>query len=286
MIKLLLLLWTKGRLYGTLIHLKERKLCRKALVSCFRFLHPEYVCCCYEGATFNVVSKNKKIWNPRAREVEVTFCHKTFHSCIQFEGSHSNIKAFKKCRDWFRPLLRKCTFMKRKKYSGYFLRQRWSFVSHRCCLLEGSDRNAVFNWNPWFFRKPLFSCCPLESSDRNGVFAKKPQFPIENRSFCWKLHFSVWFLKTAVFILVAWGLGLPSSKVFQTKDQKETTRLGVSAVNLNALAVVSSTKSYFWMFGYLNFCSWVQPKPRDFYFVHLAPKYENLELPGWLTPIV
>ena len=64
--------------------------------------------------------------------------------------------------------------------------------------MQFSTEIRGFSENCNFLKTAVFMLS-LESSDRNGVFAKKPQFPIENRSFCWKLHFSVWVLKTTVF---------------------------------------------------------------------------------------
>ena len=100
-------------------------------------------------------------------------------------------------------------------------------------MLHTVQENERKNW--FFFQKcvAFLPCQPgMRTSSSEGVFKPKSEKNHKNRGFQVKLQFlpksmvsienrSCFFLfmKTAVFKLESRGLGLWSSKVFQTKDQ-------------------------------------------------------------------
>ena len=104
------------------------------------------------------------------------------------------------------------------------LRQEWGKPG---ISLKTADfgKNCRFGWKPWFSEKNW--CVLLQSSLWNEnyllvspLLSQKPWFMSKICSFS--------CLKTTDFgknrgFWHAWGLGVPSSKVFQTKDQKELT---------------------------------------------------------------
>ena len=138
---------------------------------------------------------------------------------------------------------------------GHFLRQKWSYVSHRipfwCCPLEGSERNVKIHgfqqnlqismWILCIFRKNW--CFPLESSLWNEnwlsillVLSQNLSNPHQNLQNphqnlqnlhqnlqsheIHKIHLEISIICIKILrILQSWGLGIWLSKVFQTKNQ-------------------------------------------------------------------